>query len=120
MVLLYFCSSTSSIELVRRRSNSRFFADVTAFKAMPVDLPQGSDLYADSGHTCCELEDLFGGCERLGLKVCRETSSKRNDEPHMACLKNHFRKRTETTLSGITDLFPRRSTPSLPKGSSSS
>ena len=84
------------------------FADVTAFKAMPVELPQHSELYADNGYNCYELEDLFGECEQIDLRVCRNSRAKRKDEPHLAFLKTYYRKRIETTFSGITSFFPKK------------
>jgi Transposase DDE domain len=84
------------------------FADVTAFKAMPVDLPDNSQLYADSGYTCYELEDLFSECEQVQLQVCRKANATRKDESYMAFLKTYYRKRIETTFSGITSFFPKK------------
>ena len=84
------------------------FADVTAFQAMPVELPEQSQLYADSGYTCYELEDLFAECEQVQLRVCRKANAKRKDEPYLAFLKNFYRKRIETTFSGITNFFPKK------------
>lgn len=84
------------------------FADVTALKAMPVDLPQQSQLYADSGYTCYELEDLFAEWEQVELRVCRKSNAKRKEEPYVAFLKNYYRKRIETTFSGITNFFPKK------------
>ena len=84
------------------------FADVKALKAMSVDLPQGSSLFGDSGYTCYELEDLFAQCEKVELQICRKSNSKRKDEPYQVFLKNYFRKRIETTFSGITNFFPKK------------
>ncbi|MBW7467165.1 IS982 family transposase, partial [Pontibacter aydingkolensis] len=84
------------------------FVDITAFKAMPLDLPEGSCLYADAGYTCYEVEDLLEACDQVQLYCCRKSNSKRKDEPHMAFLKDHYRKRIETTFSGITGFFPRK------------
>jgi hypothetical protein len=67
------------------------FADVTAFKAMPVTLPDHSQLYADSGYTYYELEDLFSECEQVHLQVCRKTNATRKDEPYLAFLKTYYR-----------------------------
>ncbi len=77
------------------------FADVTAL----LDLPGNSQLYADRGYTCYELEDLFAACEQVQLRVCRKSNAKRKDEPYVAFLKNYYRKRLETTFSGITNFF---------------
>nr|WP_240337207.1 IS982 family transposase [Rufibacter sp. SYSU D00308] len=84
------------------------FVDVTAFKAMELDLPRGSQLYADAGYTCYQVEDLLKECEQVQLHCCRKSNSKRKDEPHMAFLKDYYRKRIETTFSGITGFFPKK------------
>lgn len=63
------------------------FADVKAFQAMTVDLPEQSQLYGDSAYTCYELEDLFAQCEQVKLQICRKANSKRKDQPHQAFLK---------------------------------
>lgn len=92
------------------------FVDVTALKAMPLDLPQGSCLYADAGYTCYQVEDLLKECDGVELRACRKSNSKRADAPHMAFLKDHYRKRIETTFSGITGLFPKRIHAVTPQG----
>ncbi len=83
------------------------FADITAFQAMQVDLPKESELYADSAYTDYELEDYYQECEQLYLRVDRKSNSKRKDKPYEAFLKKHFRKRIETSFSGITNFFPK-------------
>ncbi len=75
---------------------------------MNIDLPQGSLLYADSGYTDYELEDLYQACEQIQLKVCRKSNSKRKDLPYETFLKNHYRKKIENVFSGITALFPKK------------
>ena len=92
------------------------FADITALKAMDVDLPLESSLYGDSGYTCYETEDLFYECEQVELKICRKSNSKRKDEPHQAFLKNYYRKHIETTFSGITNFFPKKIHAVTPQG----
>ena len=92
------------------------FADITALQAMSVDLPQQSELYADSAYTCYELEDLFWECDQVKLLVCRKSNAIRKDEPWQAFLKNHFRKRIETTFSGISNFFPKKIHAVTPKG----
>ncbi|MBX0331746.1 IS982 family transposase [Pontibacter sp. HSC-14F20] len=84
------------------------FADITAFKAMELDLPQDSELYADAAYTCYEVEDLLAECEQIEFRCCRKSNSRRKDEPHRAFLKEHYRKRIETTFSGITGFFPKK------------
>lgn len=92
------------------------FADVTALQAMPVDLPLGSQLYADSAYTSYELEDLFYECDQVKLLVCRKSNACRKDEPWQAFLKNYYRKRIETTFSGITTFFPKKIHAVTPQG----
>jgi hypothetical protein len=84
------------------------FVDVTAFQAMNIDLPAGSQLYADSAYTDYELEDFYQACEHIELKVCRKSNSKRKDKPYEAFLKNHYRKKIENVFSGITAYFPKK------------
>ncbi len=84
------------------------FADVRAFQTMPVNLPEQSQLYADSGYTCYELEELFAECEQVQLPICRKANAKRKEEPHVAFLKNYYPKCIETTFSGITNFFPKK------------
>jgi hypothetical protein len=92
------------------------FADITALQAMPVDLPQQSQLYGDSAYTNYELEDLFWECDQVKLLVCRKSNAIRKDEPWQAFLKSYYRKRIETTFSGITDFFPKKIHAVTPKG----
>ncbi|CAM3498634.1 hypothetical protein POKO110462_05840 [Pontibacter korlensis] len=75
---------------------------------MEVALPQDSQLYADAAYTCYEVEDLLRECEQVELRCCRKANSKRKDEPCMAFLKGYYRKRIETTFSGITGFFPKK------------
>lgn len=82
------------------------FVDVTALQAMSLDLPEGSELYADAGYTDYELEDLLGQLEGIELLACRKKNAKRADQPWQAYLKKHYRKRIETTFSQITNFFP--------------
>lgn len=84
------------------------FVDVTALQAMQLNLPEGSVVYADSGYTDYEQEDLYALCDQIQLLVARKSNTKRADEPWQAFLKDHFRKRIETTFSGITALFPKK------------
>ena len=84
------------------------FVDITAFKSMNLDLPEGCQLYADAGYTDYEQEDLYHSMENIDLMVCRKRNSKRNDEAYMAFLKNYYRKRIETSFSQITNFFPKK------------
>ena len=84
------------------------FHDATALQAMQVDLPMGSELYADSGYTDHEQEDLYAECGQIYLKVHRRKNTLRRDEAWGRSLKKHFRKPIESAFSQITNLFPRK------------
>lgn len=92
------------------------YHDITAFKSMNIDLPAGSELYADSGYTDYELEDYYKELEQIHLLVMRKSNSKRPDHPALAFLKTMMRKRIETTFSEITAFFPRKIHAVTPQG----
>lgn len=83
------------------------FVDVRAIQVMNLDLPVGSEVYADAGYTDYQVEDLLAECEGIHLKVARRKNSKRGEAPWETFLKNHYRKRIETTFSQITGWFPK-------------
>jgi len=84
------------------------FHDITAFQSMNIDLPEGSQLFADSAYTDYQLEDLYNQTEQIELLVERKSNSKRADHPALAFIKNCMRKRVEVTFSEITALFPKK------------
>lgn len=57
------------------------FVDVTDWQSMNIDLPAGSELYADSGYTDYQVEDLLLECEQVSLHTVRKSNSKRKDSP---------------------------------------
>ncbi|AFM02669.1 transposase family protein [Bernardetia litoralis DSM 6794] len=82
--------------------------DSTSFQMMNIDLPEGSQLFADSAYTIYEVEDLYREAEKVELLVDRKSNSKRMDTPTEAFLKKHYRKRIETTFSQVTEKFPKK------------
>jgi hypothetical protein len=90
--------------------------DAKAFEAMDVDLPEGSQLYADSAYTNYELESLYRECEQVSLLCERKCNSKRPDNPAMAFIKRTMRKRIETCFSGIEAAFPKAIHAVTPEG----
>ncbi len=92
------------------------FHDSTAFQAMQLDLPEGSELYADSAYTDYEQEDLYAECDQIYLKTHRKKNSLRPDQPYEKFLKNTFRKPVEAVFSQITNLFPRKIHAVTPQG----
>jgi len=92
------------------------YADITAFKSMNIDLPEGSQLFADSGYTDYTWEDNYKELEQICLMVCRKSNSKRADHPAICFIKKYMRKRIETTFSEITAFFPRKIHAVTPQG----
>jgi hypothetical protein len=84
------------------------YADITAFKSMNIDLPAGSELYADSGYTDYKIEDHYKELEQIHLLVSRKSNSKRAEHPALEYIKKVMRKRIEITFSEITAFFPRK------------
>lgn len=82
-------------------------ADITGLRAMALDLPPGSVLYADNAYTDYELEDLFADATGGQQVVARQARSKRPHSAAQQFLLQHFRKRVETTCSQLVARFPR-------------
>ncbi len=80
--------------------------DSQALSQLQWDFEPGDQIYDDSGYTSYLFEDI---AKEAGIVVqtATKSNSHRKDEPYVAYLKNHYRKRIETTFSGITDLFPK-------------
>lgn len=90
--------------------------DATAFQAMPIALPEGSILYADSAYTDYESEDLLWQCDLVKLLAQRKNNSKRPDHPALSFIKETMRKRIETTFSEIQAAFPKHIHAVTPQG----
>lgn len=90
--------------------------DNTALQAMHLDLPEGSEVYADSAYLNYEEEDLYEECEQMRLLVERKSNSKRKDSASMRFLKKYYRKRIETSFSEITAHFPNKIHAVTPQG----
>ena len=80
--------------------------DAEALCPLLWDFEAGDAIYEDSRYTSYVFEDMAG---ETGIEVlrARKINSKRKDAPHVAYLKNHYRKRIETVFSTITNLFPK-------------
>ena len=90
--------------------------DNTALQAMPLDLPQGSEVYTDSAYLNYEVEDLYEECEQIRLLVERKSNSKRQNSASLRFLKKYYRKRIETSFSEITARFPAKIHAVTPQG----
>jgi hypothetical protein len=80
--------------------------DSEAIAQLLWDFEQGDKIYDDSAYTWYLFEEI---AQEAGIEVltARKSNSKRKDEPYVAYLKNRFRKKIETTFSGITNLLPK-------------
>jgi hypothetical protein len=83
-------------------------ADVSVFKDLELDLPEGSIILADKAYTDYDYEDLL---EEVGLhlKSQRKKNSKRPLLAWEAFLDKPIRQYIETVFSKLTNLFQRRS-----------
>ena len=81
--------------------------DVRALNALPLNLPPGSEVYADGAYTDYTAEDDLEFAEQITLQVMRKKNSKRQDKPWNKYIKQHIRHYIETVFSSITNLFPK-------------
>jgi hypothetical protein len=81
--------------------------DVRGLNALPLNLPPGSELYADAGYTDYNIEEDVEETSEFSLKVMRKKNSKRKDLPWNQYVKQHIRHYIETVFSGITCAFPK-------------
>lgn len=81
--------------------------DSQILKRMYHDLPPESSLYGDSSYTNYEIEDMLLEAEQVKLMTSRKKNLKRKDIPAVAFVKEHMRKRIETSISQICALMPR-------------
>jgi hypothetical protein len=82
--------------------------DIRGLAALPLNLPPGSELYADAAYTEYLSEDLAEELCHFSLKVMRKENSKRKDPPYIQYLKQHIRHYIETVFSSITCVFPKK------------
>jgi len=82
-------------------------ADVTVFKELNLDLPEGSLICADKAYTDYDYEDLL---EEVGLhlKAQRKKNSKRPMPAWEEFLGKPIRKYIETVFSRLTSFFPKK------------
>ena len=82
--------------------------DTRGLKALSLNLPSKSTVYADSGYTDYHSEDLRQEMEQINLAVIRKRNSRRPDSPCAAFIKQHLRHPIETLFSLITRWLPRK------------
>jgi hypothetical protein len=84
------------------------FADIEGLAHLPLDLPEGSDLIADSAYTQFEWEEHLLKTQRIHLLVQAKSNTRRAVEPRLEDYKQIFRKRIETAFGELMKLFPKK------------
>ena len=82
-------------------------SDVRALGVLPLALPEGGELFMDSGYTDYAAEDAALETDGVTFATQRKGNSRRYDEPWRAYFKQLMRKQVETVFSQITAMFPR-------------
>jgi hypothetical protein len=80
--------------------------DLEGIRQMPLNLPQGSEIMADSAYTDYDLEEMLAH-DGIRLLAARKNNSKRALNPCREYLITVQRKRIETTFSDIAKLMPK-------------
>lgn len=91
-------------------------ADITVFKELELDLPEGSIIFADKAYTDYEYEELLEEAGGLYLKAQRKKNSKRPMPAWEFFLGKPIRKYIETVFSRLTSLFARKIHAVTPRG----
>lgn len=81
--------------------------DVRGLNALPLNLPPGSEIYADAAYTDYHAEVNLRDTAALMLQVARISNSTRPDSPALAYIKQTTRHPVETVFSRITARFPK-------------
>jgi hypothetical protein len=74
-------------------------ADVRALNSLPLNLPPGSQVYADSAYTDYQAEDNLMESSQIELKVLRKNNSTRQDQPWIRYIKQSIRHYIETVFN---------------------
>ena len=81
--------------------------DLDGIKQMPLNLPEGCQILADSAYTDYMLEDMLADNGIL-LLAARKSNSKKEHPPYLEYLITFARKRIETAFSDIAKYMPKR------------
>lgn len=81
--------------------------DVRGLNALPLSLPEHSEVYGDAAYTDYQAEDDLRDTDGIVLQVARKRNSKRPDSPALAYIKQTTRHYIETVFSQITLRFPK-------------
>lgn len=83
-------------------------ADLSAFKCLHLDLPDGATIYADKAYTDYVCEDVLNEDTAITLVALRKRNAKRPMDGCIRYICHHVRKRIETSFSRIADFFAKR------------
>ena len=81
--------------------------DMTVFRCLPLDLPRGSEIYADPAYTDYTVEETLAETAGITLTAQRRNNSKRPHPGWVTYLCQQIRRRVETTISVIEQRFAR-------------
>jgi hypothetical protein len=81
--------------------------DIDGIKQLPVNLPEGSELLADSAYTDYLLEEMLADND-IRLLAARKSNSKKLHNPCCEYLISIYRKRIETAFSDIAKYLPKK------------
>jgi hypothetical protein len=84
------------------------FADIESMAELPLKLPDGAHLIADSVYTQFEWEEYLHETQKLRLLVVAKSNTRRPVEPRLEEYKRLFRKRIETAIGELMKLFPKK------------
>jgi hypothetical protein len=84
------------------------FADIEGLAHLPLSLPAGAHLIADSAYTQFEWEEYLRETQSLRFMVVAKSNTRRTIEPHLEEYKKLFRKRIETAFGELMKLFPKK------------
>lgn len=83
-------------------------AEIDGLRQMPMQLPEKSTLYGDSGFTDYNHEEEMEQGENIDLKIARKSNSKKPHKPWWNYIIDCERKPIETTFSQICACLPRK------------
>lgn len=84
------------------------WAEIDGLRQMPLNLPEFSELFGDSGFTDYTHEDDLKEAQNIDFKVARKKNSKRQHKPWWNFLIDYHRKPIESTFSELTAMLGRK------------
>ena len=112
-VHLLISSTGQPVEMVLAPAS---VGDITAFRSLALDLPEGAQICADAAYTDYLFEDILAEVADVHLMAHRKHNSKRQHSGWIAYLCDRARKRIETTFSQIAACFGRNIHAVTPRG----